>query len=157
MPIELVHPMLVHFPIVIVLLAVLSDLWWLARGRPAVGLVRLETGTVLLAIGAVFAVAAFVFGDLAYDIAVSDGVPVAMLESHEGWGTTTTIVFAAAALLRLVIWWRSFGARTSGRAVAIGATAVVAVMVLVTAYFGGALVYEHGVGVQTGGELAATN
>jgi len=147
MPIEHLHPMIVHFPIVLALLAIGSDLWWLARGRPESGLIQLQTGTILLALGAGMAVVAFALGDMAYDIAVSKGASEAVLENHEGWGTTTTIVFAIAALLRGFLWVRGFDAKPAGQMAAILPTAAVAVMVLVTAYFGGHLVYDLGVNV----------
>lgn len=151
MPLEHLHPMIVHFPIVLALLAICSDLWWLGSGRPESGLIRLQTGTVLLSLGAVMAVVAFALGDIAYDIAVTKGAPEAMLESHEGWGTTTTIVFAVAAALRALLWLRGLDAKPAGRIAAILPTAVVAVMVLVTAYFGGHLVYDLGVNVAVHG------
>ncbi len=84
---------------------------------------------------------------MAYDIAVGKGVAVALLEDHEGWGTTTAIAFVAAALVRLFLWRRGLDRKLAGVAVAVAATAVVAIMVLVTAYFGGHLVYDLGVNI----------
>ncbi|MCA8926615.1 MAG: hypothetical protein KDC18_00995 [Alphaproteobacteria bacterium] len=148
MPIEHIHPMLVHFPIVLALLALAFDLWWFAFGRnDSQGLIRLQTGTVVMTLGGIAAVVAFVFGDMAYDIAVGKGVATAVLETHEGWGTTTAIVFAAVAAVRLVLWRTGIDRQPAGALVAIAATAVVAVMVVVTAYFGGHLVYDLGINV----------
>ena len=149
MPLEHIHPMVVHFPIVLALLALVFDLWWLARGRVAAAppLIRLRIGTVLLALGAAAAVVAFLFGDMAYDIAVSKGVAAATLETHEGWGTTTMLVYVASALVRLFLWWRRLDEKPSGIALAIALAAVVAGMVVITAYFGGHLVYDLGVNV----------
>ncbi len=148
MPTEHIHPMIVHFPIVLALVALAFDLWWLARGRTAAApLIRLRTGTVLLALGAVAAVVAFIFGDMAYDIAVSKGVPEATLETHEGWGTTTMVVYLVVAAVRLFLWWRGLDQRPAGIALAVIASATVAVMVVITAYFGGHLVYDLGVNV----------
>jgi uncharacterized membrane protein len=150
MPLEHIHPMIVHFPIVLALVALAFDLWWIARrGRAAETppLIQLRTGTVLFVLGAISAVVAYVFGDMALDIAMNRGVPEATLEDHEGWGTTTTVVFVVVALLRLFVWWRGLDSKPAGVALAVVPTAVVAVMVLVTAYFGGHLVYDLGVNV----------
>lgn len=149
MPLEHIHPMVVHFPIVLALLALVFDLWWLARGRVAAAppLIRLRIGTVLLALGAAAAVVAFLFGDMAYDIAVSKGVAAATLETHEGWGTTTMLVYVASALVRLFLWWRRLDEKPAGIALAIALAAVVAGMVVTTAYSGGHLVYDLGVNV----------
>ncbi len=148
MNLEHIHPMLVHFPIVLALLALAFDAWSLTAGRHAQApVVQLRTGTVVFALGALAAIVAFVFGDMAYDIAVEKGVAVAVLEDHEGWGTTTMIVFVAVAAVRLFLWWRGMDQKPVGVFLAVGGTAAVAVMVLVTAYFGGHLVYDLGVNI----------
>ena len=148
MPLEHIHPMVVHFPIVLALLALAFDLWWLVRRRAtATPLIQLRTGTVVLALGAVAAVVAFMFGDMAYDIALTRGVGEATLETHEGWGTMTMLVFAASALVRLFLWWRRMDETPAGIASAIASSAVVSAMVVTTAYFGGHLVYDLGINV----------
>ena len=148
MPLEHIHPMLVHFPIVLALLALAFDGLWLMAGRnKAAPIIRLQTGTIVFTLGALGAIAAFAFGDLAYDIAVTKGIAPATLESHEGWGSTTTMVFVAVAALRLVLWWRGLDQKPVGIFLAVGGTAVVAAMILVSAYFGGHLVYDLGVNI----------
>lgn len=148
MPLEHIHPMIVHFPIALALLALAFDLWWVIfrRGTEA-PLIRLRTGTVVLTLGALAAILAYMFGDMAYDIAREKGVAEAVLETHEGMGTATAILFVVAALLRLFLWWKRLDEKPAGIAVAILASVVVVVMVVITAYFGGALVYDHGVNV----------
>jgi uncharacterized membrane protein len=140
--------MIVHFPIVLALLALAFDLWWLIFRRGAeTPLIRLRTGTVIMTLGALSAIVAATFGDMAYDIAISKGVAESMLETHQGLGVTTMIVFIVAALLRLFLWWRQMDQKPAGIALAILASTVVVVLVIVTAYFGGVLVYDHGVNV----------
>lgn len=151
MPLEHIHPMIVHFPIVLALLTLAFDLWWVVRGQGAASpLITLRTGTVVLTLGAAAAVVAYIFGDMAYDIAIAKGVPEATLETHEGWGTTTMVVFVVAALVRLFLWWRQSDSKTAGIAVAIALSAAVSVMVVTTAYFGGHLVYDLGISVTHG-------
>lgn len=147
MHIELVHPMIVHFPIVLALTALGADVVALARANKTEGVADLRIGTVLFSLGAIGAALAYVFGDIAYDVAVDKGVAQSALETHEGWGTTTAIIFGIVAVLRLFLWWRGLDARRSGMLVTIGSTAVVALLVLTTAYFGGELVYDLGVNV----------
>lgn len=145
---EHIHPMIVHFPIVLALLALAFDLWWLARRKMvAAPLINLRTGTVVLALGGLASVVAFIFGELAYSIAISKGVAETTLDSHETWGTATMLVFVAAALGRLFLWWRRMDETPAGTASAIALSAVVSVMVLITAYLGGHLVYDLGVNV----------
>lgn len=148
MNLEHIHPMLVHFPIVLALLALAFDAWSLTIGRHAQApVVQLRTGTVVFTLGALAAIVTFVFGDMAYDIAVGKGIAPALLEDHEGWGSTTTIVFVAVAAVRLFLWWRGMDRKPAGVFLTVGGTAAVTVMVLVTAYFGGHLVYDLGVNI----------
>ena len=148
---EHIHPMIVHFPIVLALLALAFDLWWLVRCQATASpLIHLRTGTVLLTLGAAASVVAVVFGEIAHDIAVTKGVPDATMDTHEGWGTATMLVFGLAALVRLFLWWRRMDETRGGIATAIALCAVVSVMVVITAYFGGHLVYDLGVNVGPG-------
>lgn len=146
-----IHPMIVHFPIVLIMAAFLFDAVRLMRGVPASasgsGRACLDTGTILAALAGLAAVIAFIFGDLAYDIAMDKGFTEAQLEGHEGWGTTTTIVLVAIAVVRLVMWWRGMNTSRTGSLLGTAMTAAGSVMVIVTAYFGGQLVYELGVNV----------
>jgi len=144
-----IHPMLVHFPIVLVMIAFLFDAYRVLCSASA-ATVRPkgpDVGTILMVLAGVAAIAAFIFGDLAYDIAVEHGFREAQLESHEGWGTTTTITLVIIALVRIVMWWRGLNAGRRGRLFAAALTAAGTVMVVVTAYFGGQLVYDLGVNV----------
>jgi uncharacterized membrane protein len=106
---------------------------------------RVSAGALTLA--AAFGIAAFLFGDVAYDSAVAAGFPEAALETHEGLGTATMAILVALALLRLFARWR--GIRLSGGRgwlVALGTLAATGIM-LTAAYHGGQLVYELGVNV----------
>ena len=145
---EHIHPMIVHFPIVLALVAVLLDLWWIVKSRGgATSAAGANLGTVLLALAGVSAIFAYIFGDLAYDVAVQKGFSEAQLESHEGWGTITTVTLVLVALLRSFMWWRQLDAAPKGAVAALGLSLVAASMVVVTAYSGGHLVYDLGVNV----------
>lgn len=149
MLIETIHPMIVHFPIVLAILAVLFDLWAVTLAKPGGGaFASLQPGTLMLAGAGLAAIAAYFFGDMALDVAVSRGFAEAQLETHEGWGTATVIVLAMIGLVRWIMWRRQLDRSSKGAALAmvLGMTAVV--MVSVTAYFGGQLVYDLGVNVK---------
>ena len=148
---EHIHPMVVHFPIVLALLALAFDLWWMVRRKAtATPLINLRTGTVVLALGAVASVVAVIFGEIAHDIAVTKGVLDATMQTHEGWGIATMLVLLAAALIRLFLWWRGLDGTRAGIASALVLSTVVSAMVIITAYFGGHLVYDLGVNVGVG-------
>jgi uncharacterized membrane protein len=147
-PIQLVHPMIVHFPIVFLLTTLILDFAAMARGGDLGGaalLPRVSAGALALAAG--FGVVAFLFGDIAYDRAVAAGFPRDALEAHEGLGTATMAILVALALLRLAARWVGIGMGGGrGWLLALGTLAATGVM-LTAAYHGGQLVYELGVNV----------
>jgi len=144
---EHIHPMIVHFPIVLAIVAVLLDLWRIARSRNRPSTGGADVGTVLLGLAGLSAIFAYVFGDLAYDVAVQKGFSEAQLETHEGWGTITTVVLVGVAVLRIAMWRRKLDTKPTGAALALALSLGAAGMVMVTAYFGGHLVYNLGVNV----------
>lgn len=148
LPIEHIHPMIVHFPIVMLMVAAVADVAFMMRGgdlASAALLSRVSMGA--LAIAAVTAVLAYLFGDMALDAALAKGFPEASLETHEGLGTATMLIIVVLALLRLGAFWRKValgGGR--GWVLALASLAGMCVMLL-TAYHGGQLVYQLGVNV----------
>jgi uncharacterized membrane protein len=149
MPIEHIHPMIVHFPIVLVIMAALFDLWALTLARPVGDTpIARNLATAMTAGAGITAVAAYFFGDMALDVAMSRGFTDAQLESHEGWGTTTAIALAAIALVRLVMWRRRLDRKRGGAMLATAMSLAAVFLVAVTAYFGGHLVYDLGVNIK---------
>ena len=147
-PLAHIHPMLVHFPIVFILTLAAFDAVAVVSGRPVTG--RSVAGgisTVLAVLSGATAIVAMIFGDMALEIARAGGLPEAAAETHEGLGSTTAIIFAVWAILRLFLWWRN---RPLSMAIN-GGVAVLEVagagLVLITAYYGGLLVYDLGVNV----------
>jgi uncharacterized membrane protein len=149
MPIEHIHPMIVHFPIVLVIMAALFDLWAVTLARPAGDTpIARNIGTVMTAGAGISAIAAYFFGDMALDVAMSRGFTDAQLESHEGWGTTTAVALALFAVVRLVMWRRQLDRKRSGAILATAMSLAAVLLVAVTAYFGGHLVYDLGVNIK---------
>ena len=146
--IELIHPMLVHFPIVFLITAVVLDIIVLLtkkdlagrHGLPLISLSALLLGTLSAGIAAIF-------GDMALDKAVSKGFAMGPLETHETLALITIAVFSLYCLLRLWVLWRKHPLQ--GRMGWIAASSGIAgvVLLIITAYYGGELVYHLGVNV----------
>ena len=143
-----IHPMLVHFPIVLWISAeviVISVL--LRKGDPAAREHWPLTAFYSLLAGTVFAGLAALFGDTAMENAVAAGFNPAPMEAHETFAVLTLILFALHLLGRLAaIWrrtpltgWRGWLAEVPGFAGLI--------LMFITAFLGGGLVYHLGVNV----------
>ncbi len=145
--IQHVHPILVHFPIVLVYTLVIIDMAALA-GSNAVTM-RSGVGTIstFVAVGAgLFAIATWFFGGIALDYAEAAGFSSEIAEIHESLGTISAFAFLTWGLVRLALWVRNRELGTLG--VAIPAIEIAgAALVTVTGYYGGQLVYDLGVNV----------
>lgn len=135
-----IHPMLVHFPIALLSVAVCFDLL-AERWRPEE--CRIASLYTLVA-GVAGVVVAVVSGHLAEEAVEQSGIPESVLELHEGLGFATFWVFSTLLAIRVatVIGWMR---ERRGLSVVVG---LVGIVVLLTAsYFGGSLVYDYGAGV----------
>jgi uncharacterized membrane protein len=91
---EHVHPMLVHFPIVFFLTLAVVDTIATVRGRPVTGRSSLgHASTGLAVLAALFAIAAFLFGDMALEFAESNGFASEVAELHEHLGMASAAAF----------------------------------------------------------------
>ena len=147
-PVQHIHPMLVHFPIVLVLLLAVFDLVAAMRGQTVSGRTtagHISTGLAVLA--AVFAIVTMMFGDMALEFAEDRGFSSEIAEIHEHLGQTVAITLSIWALVRAALWWRD--ARLQGAANALFPVVALAGagLVMATAYYGGQLVYDLGVNV----------
>jgi uncharacterized membrane protein len=97
-----IHPMLVHFPIAIILLAVLMDFlnfflpdkWW----------DDLKT-TILYGVGAISALFAYYTGTLAADTVFLPSQAQSVLNDHADWAFWTVWYFGLYAAARIVLHW----------------------------------------------------
>ena len=147
-PVQHIHPMLVHFPIVFFFTLALFDVVAMARGATVTGRSVAGAISVALALAAgVAAVATYFAGDVALGVAEAGGFHSDVAEIHEGLGSVTMAVFAIWALARIVLWWRNL--RLTGLpAILVPVFEVAgAILVTITAYYGGELVYGLGVNV----------
>jgi len=148
LPIEQIHPVVLHFPIVFTLTLVVFDATALSRGALIGGrrcVANVSTGLAVLA--GIAAAVTFIFGDLAFDAAIAAGAPDSLLETHEELGEVTAFVLLAWAIIRGILWWRKMPlAGYRGLSIVVIEFGISA-LIVTTAYFGGQLVYEFGVGV----------
>lgn len=144
MRIELLHPMLVHFPIALLLAGTGMRLaaYWMRASRWFTHL-RFAAWAMLL-LGAVFAVLAIIGGELAADVVEKSLCVPAVLELHETLAFSAALCFVAAMSADFYWSWkqtRFFGVFS---AIFYGAAVV---LLAATGYFGASLVYEQGAAV----------
>ena len=148
------HPLVVHFPIALLVTALFFDLSalisrkrrWLDHGA-----------TLLYCLAAVGAAAAWLSGLKAADAMWSiPGAAQAALSEHQDLGLFTMAAIVGLTAFRLFVAWLSrTDSRTSMglfRLVAIVAAFAVVFLAGLTADHGGALVYQHGMGVKVSPE-----
>jgi len=125
------HPMVVHFPIALILVAALLEGWGLVRRRTAAG----DPAWICVSLGSLSAIVVTIMG---YAFADQKS-PSPELELHERFGLITTI----AAVLTMAVAWRARrSGGTGGPAAAYRAFLfAVALGVSVTGHLGGELVY----------------
>jgi len=148
LPVQLIHPVIVHFPIVFMITLAAFDLVATLRGAAVTGKTASGNASAGLALLAgLSAITAFHFGGVALDFAEAGGFHNEIAEIHESLGEFTAAAFAIWAAVRALLWLRDF--RPAGLlAMAIPVIEIAgAALVIATAYFGGQLVYDLGVNV----------
>ena len=138
------HPLLVHFPIGLIVTAAVIDIAALGA-RPRSTLRRTATG--LYVAGAIALLAAYFTGRSDAALVRVPGPAHIVVDEHWTWALRTTVYFGVVALGRLGLVLA--GLLTDRvRWIPIVAAGVAGVLLLFqTAERGGRLVYEHGVGV----------
>jgi len=138
------HPLVIHFPIVLVLTAAVVDLvdvvfrrWpWLKAAA-----------TALYVAGAISVVAAFVTGREAGITVLMPGMAYPVLTEHRQWALITMAYCIVVAALRVIVL-RGDGQRRRGRRIGLLAIGLVSVVLIhQTAERGARLVYEFGTGI----------
>ena len=136
-----IHPIVVHFPIGLLCVSVAFDA--LAPRWPTGGL--RETSLYTLLAGVMSAALAVATGGMEEGMAERAGAPEAVLELHESLGTVTLVIFVALLGLRLAMQW---GWLKEIRSLTLGLGVIGIVILALTGYWGGDLVYTYGIGVK---------
>jgi len=135
------HPAIVHFPIVLSLVALLFEV--VAR-HPRAKAMSAPAG-LLLALAALGAVAAVITGNAAHDDAVVPQGVAPLLERHQDIGETAMWLLLAAAAVRLVLAWKGWLRGWLAWAFIVSLAAL-AGLVGYNGYLGGKMVFDHGLG-----------
>ena len=137
------HPLVIHFPIALMIVAAFADLVDSLVGRPQwLG----SAATTLFALGAAGAIVACLSGQQALETVLMPGMAHPIVESHRTWALATTFYFSLLTLIRVVAAYRAPLARRY-RFVLLIASLVGVAGLQQTAERGGRLVFEQGVGV----------
>ncbi len=144
------HPMVVHFPIALLVVAFLVDIVALFFRRISM-LARMAT--ILYVLGALGALGGVISGEYAAETVEVSGQASSILADHEDAGELAMKYFLVYAALRIALWWW-----LSFRLVFWIPLAVIGGIGLLPLFqassFGGRLVYEQGVGVVKADSLA---
>ena len=142
-----IHPLIIHFPIVLLLTAAVVDLIALARMRHK-GLHL--TSVCFYAAGALSAILTYFTGRIAADSVMLSSTANTLVTDHSDLALITTIFFSVYALVRLIVWHRSRTQEVSRGLFAALILVGLAGYGLVqqTAERGARLVYEQAVGVR---------
>ena len=84
-------------------------------------------------------------GGMEEDLAERTGAPESVLELHESLGTVTLVIFVALVGLRFAMAW-GWLKETRSLTLGLGVTGIV--ILALTGYWGGELVYTYGIGVK---------
>jgi uncharacterized membrane protein len=144
------HPIVVHFPIALLAVAVLLDLIRFAK-RDHAGL-NLSV-QILYGLGTLGLIVAFITGRQATDTVEVAGQAFTVLASHENWALATTIFFILFFGIRFAAYWYQLDTRKSTSAASVVLGLIGMGLVTITGDRGGELVFGHGVGVAAIEEL----
>lgn len=138
------HPLVIHFPIVLIMTAAVVDIVDVAFERSP----WLKAATTTLYItGAVSLVVAYLTGLQAAATVLVPAMAYPVVGEHRQWALVTMAYCAGVAALRLLVL-RGDGGRSKRRRIAmLGIGLVSVVLIQQTAERGARLVYEYGTGI----------
>lgn len=138
-----IHPMIVHFPIALVIVGFISDLTGLVTRKEFFN----KMASYIVIAGAVGVVAAYLTGNAAGDNIEEIGALGSALELHEKAAKIAMIISAIAGSLKLALLFiKKYETVFKYVSAVVVMAAVIAISV--TGFYGGELVYKHAAGVQ---------
>ena len=147
-----IHPMLIPFPIALWVFSLIADVVYLWRGNPAW---RDWIAFYALLAGIIGAVAAAIFGIIDW-LAIKDREVKKIADWHARLNVIALLIFAAGFYLRTTNGSRMV---SGSYTIPLVLSVVGVILITISGYLGGELVYKHGVAVSpqgdTGGEARA--
>jgi uncharacterized membrane protein len=137
------HPLIIHFPIVLIITAAAIELVDVVFARPA----WLDTATVLYAAGALATVAAYLTGVQAGSTVFIPGMAHPIVDDHRAWALYTAWYFGIVVTARVCARFAGLPRARSQRMLLLATSLIGVVLLQQTAERGARLVFEHGVGV----------
>jgi uncharacterized membrane protein len=138
-----IHPMIVHFPIALVIFGFIAELTGFATRKELFG----KMASYLVIAGAIGVIAAYISGNAAGDSIEEAGALGAAMELHEEAAKIAMIISAIAGSLKLGLLLIKKYETVFKFASAIAVMASV-IAISITGHYGGELVYKHAAGVQ---------
>lgn len=138
-----IHPMIVHFPIALLLVGFLAELAGMVLRRDFFS----QVAFTLIMTGAVGVIAAYLSGERAGGGITEAGTMKMALEAHESSALLTLWLVIATALLRAaLVVFRKFSGSLRWASLALFLAAVLSIAR--TGHHGGELVFKHAAGVR---------
>ncbi len=137
------HPMIIHFPIALLLVGFLAEVVGFILKKEFFT----KAAFYLLILGTLGVVAAYITGDIAGDGVSETGQLKNALETHEHAAQLTLWLMVGAAIIRIaLVWMKKFDGVFKYVALVLFLAGTLSVVR--TGYYGGELVYKHAAGVQ---------
>ncbi len=140
-----VHPLIVHFPIALLVVAVLTDLAGLLLKR--YGWLK-PAALWLYVLGALGTIGAYISGKQAADVVNFPTASYSVISTHADLALYTMVFFSVYALLRLLLAWKKWDQKTVVGVLLFVIAAGGLGLIQQTAERGGELVFRFGVGTQ---------
>ncbi|MFB6319003.1 DUF2231 domain-containing protein [Saccharicrinis sp. FJH54] len=137
------HPMIVHFPIALLIVGFIFDIVSLFFRKEFFK----WAGFTLLLLGAVGTIAALLSGELAGSGIAEEGMLKQALDVHEAAAELTIWLVSITALFRiLIVYLKKYSGFLKALSMILFLASVVAIAR--TGYYGGELVFKHAAGVE---------
>jgi uncharacterized membrane protein len=143
-----IHPMLIPFPIALWVFSLIADLIYLWRGNP---IWRDWIAFYALLAGIIGAIAAAIFGIIDW-LAIKDGEVKKIANWHARLNVIALLIFAASFYLRTTGGSRMVGGSYT---IPLVLSVVGVILITISGYLGGELVFKHGVAVNPQFDTAA--
>ncbi len=136
------HPVFVHFTVTFLIITGVLQLmiWFFSKETDQNTLAQVRKWLVL--IGSIIVIVTVATGLQAYNTVVHDSISHIAMTEHRNWALVTAAVFLTGAALFYILPGRR-------ESIAGGFFIAAFLLVLVTGYKGGELVYRHGLGVMS--------